>query len=133
MTRGEALPQEVATEKRITPKDILIIVSRYYDISSDDIKGPSRKDRTAWARHVCMKLTHDFTNWTLSDIVKFYNRRCHGTVSHAIEKVNGDLEVNDIKKSQYQEIEEQCKRLTETEQSTYSLPDTPIHETRALL
>ena len=76
-----------------TPDDIISETARYYQISVEDIKGPSRSKNIANARHVTAYLIRNLTNLSLPTIGDFLNRE-HATILASIRKIENDLPMN---------------------------------------
>jgi len=68
------------------------IVSDYYNISSNQMKGKSRKKEIALARQVAMYLSKELTGSSYKTIGLYFGGRDHSTVIHAVNTI--DKEVN---------------------------------------
>lgn len=69
-----------------TPDDIISEVSRYYQVSPEQIKGPSKQKNITTARHITAYLMRTMTDAVETDIGRFLNRD-HSTVHASITKV----------------------------------------------
>ena len=89
-------------KKYVTPDMIINAVSRYYDVSVDNMKSTKRNAGIANARSVAMYLMRDILDLTLENIGSYFGNRKHTTVINSINNVdeNKDLkkEAEDIKK-----------------------------------
>jgi chromosomal replication initiator protein len=89
-------------KKYVTPDMIINAVSRYYDVSVDNMKSTKRNSGIANARSVAMYLMRDILDLTLENIGSYFGNRKHTTVINSINNVdeNKDLkkEAEDIKK-----------------------------------
>jgi len=89
-------------KKYITPEMIINSVSRYYDISVDDMKSTKRNAEVAAARNVAMYLMRDILDYTHDKIGKYFGGRKHSTVINSISNVDDNPELKkeaeDIKK-----------------------------------
>lgn len=89
-------------KKYITPEMIINSVSRYYDISVDDMTSSKRNAEVATARNVAMYLMRDILDYTHDKIGKYFGGRKHSTVINSINNIdeNPDLKkaAEDIKK-----------------------------------
>ena len=89
-------------KKYITPEMIINSVSRYYDISVDDMTSTKRNAEVATARNVAMYLMRDILDYTHDKIGKYFGGRKHSTVINSINNIdeNPDLKkaAEDIKK-----------------------------------
>ena len=84
----------------ITPDTVVRYVCRYYGVEPDQIRGIQRSKNISEPRQVAMFLIRHLTTMSLLDIGNYF-RRDHGTVHHAIKKVeavraNKDSGMNDI-------------------------------------
>ena len=76
-----------------TPETILSEISRYYQVTEDDIKGVGRQKNIASARHITAYLIRNLTNLPLSGIGDFLNRD-HATVLSSIRKIEGQIKTD---------------------------------------
>lgn len=74
----------------ITPDIIIEETAKYFSISPDDIKGPSRMKLFVSARQISMYLIRTLTNFSLADIGEFY-RRDHSTVINALNQLEKNI------------------------------------------
>ncbi|MBP5262079.1 MAG: chromosomal replication initiator protein DnaA [Clostridiales bacterium] len=94
-------------KKYVTPEMIINSVSRYYDISVDDMKSTKRNADVAAARNVAMYLMRDILDYTHDKIGKYFGGRKHSTVINSISNID---ENSELKK----EAEEIKKRINES-------------------
>ncbi len=73
-----------------TPEVIINEVSRYFQVSVDDIKGQSRQKNIMTARHITAYLIRNLTNLSLPGIGTFLNRD-HATVLSSIRKIENQI------------------------------------------
>ena len=71
----------------LTPKEILDAVASFYNLTADDIRGPSRSRPIVRPRQIAMYLMRQETEASLSQIARLLGRRDHSTVIHACDKV----------------------------------------------
>ena len=76
----------------VSPESILKVVSRYYDVSPDQMLSQKRSRDIAFPRQVAMYLCRDLTGMSLPRIGQFFGGRDHTTVMHACEKISEELE-----------------------------------------
>ncbi len=93
-------------KKYVTPEMIMNSVSRYYDISVENMQSTKRNADVAIARSIAMYLMRDILDLTLDKIGKYFGNRKHTTVINSINNVE---ENPDLKK----EAEEIKKRINE--------------------
>ena len=71
-------------------EEILQTVIEYFNLSSKQVKGKSRKKELVKARWIAMYLIREETNMKLEAIGELFNRD-HTTVIHALQSVNDVL------------------------------------------
>lgn len=81
-------------EKVKLPK-ILKEVSKAFNVTVKDIKGPRRTKELALARQVAMYILREEFNYKLEQIANFLNRKDHTTVLHAIDKIRSKMMIQD--------------------------------------
>lgn len=72
----------------IAPAEILSTVARYYGVTVDDLRGTSRTQQLALARHIAMYLCRELTDLSLPKIASIFGNRDHSTVLYANKKIN---------------------------------------------
>jgi len=83
-------------KKSATPKDIIHEVSRFYDVTLDDIVGKSREKRLAHPRQIIMYLLRTELKMSYPAIGDELGGRDHTTAMHAHTKISTDID-NDPK------------------------------------
>ena len=73
---------------------IINIVSQYFKLTPDDLKGKKRSKDIANARMIAMYLCRILTDETYPRIGLEFGGRDHSTVIHAYEKINEDINNN---------------------------------------
>ena len=76
-----------------TPDVIISEVSRYFQVSVEDIKGQSRQKNIMTARHITAYLIRNLTNLSLPGIGTFLNRD-HATVLSSIRKIENQIKTD---------------------------------------
>lgn len=71
----------------IAPSEIISTVARYYGVTVDDLRGSSRAQQFATARHVAMYLCRELTDLSLPKIASIFGNRDHSTVLYANKKI----------------------------------------------
>lgn len=71
------------------------MVSEYYGVSIDDMVGRKRDRGIVLARHVSIWLLRKYTNNSLKQIARVFNRD-HTSAIHAIENINVLMEVDSV-------------------------------------
>ena len=72
---------------------IINIVSQYFKLTPDDLKGKKRSKDIANARMIAMYLCRILTDETYPRIGLEFGGRDHSTVIHAYEKINEDINI----------------------------------------
>ena len=76
----------------INHNTIIKIVSRYYDISPDQMLTQKRSRDISFPRQVAMYLCRDLTGMSLPKIGQVFGGRDHTTVMHAYDKISGEMD-----------------------------------------
>jgi len=82
-------------KKKITPDTIITEVSRYFNVSENDIKGSKRSNKVAFPRQIAMYLIKEMTNCTLKQIGEIMGGKDHTTVIYGINKIEESLKENE--------------------------------------
>ena len=105
---SESLPHLRAEPKRITVKDVLEAVCRFYEVSRNDLTGKSRKQQIAYARHISMYLSKTLTGASLKMIGAELGGRDHSTVIHGCKKVEKQVKNDHLVELQLDEL---CEKI----------------------
>ncbi len=76
------------TTTEITPKIIIDVVSRYFNISVDDIMSGKRNKEIAMPRQIAMYFCRILTDYSFPEIGAFFNGKNHTTIMHGYNKIN---------------------------------------------
>ena len=99
-----------ASEKRrVSCDDVIRAASDYFNVRSEDLKGPRRSRDIAVPRQLAMFLCREMVGVSLEMIGRAFNRD-HTTVMHACQKVTADLKTDP---QTAQAADDLKKRLTE--------------------
>lgn len=71
-----------------SPKKILAIIQKNYQLPTASFLGSSRKKNCLLPRQIAMYLLRDIGGLSLSAIGRLFDNRDHSTVIHSIEKIN---------------------------------------------
>ena len=86
----------VNTQKNsLVPKNIIKIVSEYFDISIEDVVGPCRKKNLTEPRQIIMFIMRDELKLSYPVIGQEVGGRDHTTVIHACDKIIRNLKTDD--------------------------------------
>jgi chromosomal replication initiator protein len=79
----------------LKPETILSVVSEFYGLAVEDVRGAKRLRPLVHARHVAMYLIRDLlTNYSYPMIARIFDGRNHTTVISGVEKIKEQLTVN---------------------------------------
>lgn len=81
--------------RQVTASQIIDAVSKFYDVSIDDLKGPKRQKEIVKPRQMIMYLLREEANLSYPKIGQELGGRDHTTVIYAVEKISGQSEVSD--------------------------------------
>lgn len=97
----QALADIIAPDEKkiITPEYVLSVVGEHFDVSVKDLEGNKRNSKIVMPRQIAMYLIRELTDAPLKMIGKMLGNRDHTTVMHGIEKIENELEVNEILKN----------------------------------
>lgn len=92
-----------AMQKSTTPQSIIEAVCQFYEISTDNISGPSREKRFSTPRQIIMHLMRKELGMSYPAIGNELGGRDHTTAMHADNKISNKIE-NDLKLRQEIEL-----------------------------
>lgn len=78
----------------INPGSIMKVVSRYYDVTPDQLTSQKRSRDIVFPRQVAMYLSRELTGLSLPRIGQAFGGRDHTTVMHACEKITEEMDRN---------------------------------------
>lgn len=90
---NEVLNDVIGTAPNLDGKAIQVFISSQFDVSAEELQSRTRKRSISFPRQVGMYLTRKYTDSSLADIGKLYNRD-HSTVLHAIDAVTREMAGN---------------------------------------
>lgn len=79
------------TNSAITPASIIDQVSRYFNISIEDIKSEKRRSDIVFSRQMAMYIIRETTNLSLPEIGKEMGGKNHTTVLYSIRKLEDSM------------------------------------------
>lgn len=85
---------------------IQMVVSDYFHIKVDDLKGKKRSKAIAFPRQIAIFLCRTMTNESFPRIGGYFGGRDHSTIIHSYDKINEDLKKNDQVKDIIKDIKE---------------------------
>ena len=75
-------------DNEVQPSDIISRTAEYFDLSVDDLYGPTRAQQIATARQIAMYLCRELTPLSLPKIGQLFGGRDHTTVMYAHKKIS---------------------------------------------
>ncbi len=90
MALAKKIMEDVIRENstaNITPESVIDHVSRYLNITIEDIKGERKKNEYVFARQMAMYIIREMTNLSLPEIGKEFSGKNHTTVLYSIRKM----------------------------------------------
>ena len=100
------------TAKQITLETIEKAVCSYYSITSNDLKGKSKKKEIASGRQIAMYLAKNLTESSLKTIGLHFGGRDHSTVIHAVNTITKKISIDDIERKGIEEIKKRIEILS---------------------
>ena len=90
----------------VSPKELIRVVSEYFDVGIDDMVGKSREKRIAFPRQIIMYLLRKEMKNSYPSIGAELGGRDHTTAIHAYEKIRKAVEIDNKLKADIQYIKE---------------------------
>ncbi len=97
------LPKEEKEEAKLTAAHIKEEVAKKYQVTVNQLEGPSRKKEIAFARHVAIYLIRELTDNSYPSIGKKFGQRDHSTAMHSYRKIK-QLEETPLWKGEIKEL-----------------------------
>jgi len=92
--------------KSISPKIIIEIVAKFYDIEISDLTGKSRKKELVTPRQIAMFLMRQEINTSFPTIGHEFGGRDHTTAIHACNKVSYEIKSDQRKKQEIESLKQ---------------------------
>lgn len=94
---GNILSEIIESNKKtgVQNKDVIDIISEFYEVTKEELMGKGRKKEIALARQIAMYLCRTELNMSYPGIGKYFGGRDHTTALHAYEKINKNLNIDD--------------------------------------
>ena len=84
----------ISSNSKITPRHIISICAKYFNIKTGDMCGSSRKKDLVNARHIAAYLLLTEAGLPLEEVGRLLGGRDHTSIMHARDKVHTDLSTN---------------------------------------
>ncbi len=95
--------------RSMSPRDIIDVVAKFYNISSKDLIGGGRKKELVWPRQIAIYLIREELGSSYPNIGNELGGRDHTTAMHAYNKISH--EVKDLKNEKIKQELESIKQL----------------------
>ncbi|WP_395727869.1 chromosomal replication initiator protein DnaA [Nakamurella sp.] len=89
---------------------IMAVTAEYFDVTLDELCGPTKTKHIAMARQIAMYLCRELTDLTLPKIGATFGGRDHTTVMHATKKIRTELAE---RRQTYDHVQELTARIRE--------------------
>ena len=103
---------EQRKQKKITAELIMQTVCDYYNVTTGELIGPTRKREITIPRQIAIYLTREMTGMSLPQIGSVFGGRDHTTVMHSCKIVEATMEKNSATK----EVVAEVKRMVRNAQ-----------------
>ena len=91
----KAIDDIVASQQKIISSAyIQDVVSKYFNIDSQDLKGSKRSNDVTFPRQIAMYLCRNVAQMSMPQIGKDFGNRDHSTVMHACNKIEKEIKTN---------------------------------------
>lgn len=102
----EILRDKIKSEvpKNITIPDIQRVVSKYFNITVNDMKSERRLENISYARQIAMYLSKEHTNHSLTEIGNLFGNKAHTTVMRSADKVSNLIKNRKKTKKEIEDI-----------------------------
>lgn len=97
-------PTTNGAAKVVTPSEVVQIISGYYGVGVQQLKGERRTKMVAWPRQILMYILRNELRLPLEEVGRLLGGRDHTTVMHGSDKVRVELETNDKFKTEFSQI-----------------------------
>lgn len=96
----------VSKKKHLSANEIIQTVAHFYNLTNDDLRGPSRKKEFVKPRQIAMYLIRKEIDGSFPSIGTAFGNRDHTTVMYACDKVSNDLQEQESLKQEVNMIVE---------------------------
>lgn len=85
----------------VSPQQIISTVAQHYQLSEEDLMGPSRRRVVSLPRQLCMYLIREEIGTSLPQIGELLGGRDHTTILHGCEKIGSQIELDEQLRSDW--------------------------------
>jgi len=111
-TATTLLGSATATQARVRQMSAKVVIDRtaeYFDLSPDDLTGPRRDKDIVVPRQISMYLLRHDLGLSFPKIAQALGGRDHTTAMHSVTKIDGQIERDELLRSNVQAIREQLQ------------------------
>ncbi|HJZ23043.1 MAG TPA: chromosomal replication initiator protein DnaA [Candidatus Babeliales bacterium] len=98
-------------QSTIDPEKIAKKVCAFYSYSLSEVRSSKRNQDLAYVRHVAMYVMKRLTKHSLQEIGRFWGRKDHSTVLHAVGKIESQRQHDTVLGQQLERLEHEIARL----------------------
>ncbi|QBL12148.1 chromosomal replication initiator protein DnaA [Campylobacter helveticus] len=91
-------------KENITIEDILSIVSKEFNLKTNDIKSTKRTQNIVLARRIIIFLARELTSLSMPQLAVYFEMKDHTAISHNIKKINELIKEDQHLKSKIEEL-----------------------------
>jgi chromosomal replication initiator protein len=99
---GKPITMEIAQQRlknifyaprqaNLSMDNIIRVVSEYFSLTPNDLKGKKRSQNIVFARQLAMYVAREMTDYSTTEVGQDFGGKDHTTVMHAIDKIKGKL------------------------------------------
>lgn len=100
----DALRHLESNATEVTPKIIIDVISRYYNVSVDDILSGKRNKEIAYPRQIAMYFCRLLTDYSYPELGDFFNGKNHTTIMHGYNKICDEASMDAELRSTLEEL-----------------------------
>ncbi|MBQ7275809.1 MAG: chromosomal replication initiator protein DnaA [Bacilli bacterium] len=93
---GMLQPRKQSESKEVEDKihSLIDIVTKYFQISEEDLLSQNRKPNLVYARNICYYVLRGELNLSLTKIGEFFNKKDHTSISYGVNKIKEQIQTN---------------------------------------
>jgi chromosomal replication initiator protein len=92
--------------------NIIRVVSEYFSLTPNDLKGKKRTQNIAFARQLAMYIGRELTDYSTTELGQDFGGRDHTTVMHSIERIKGKLLTDPTLESTIESLKRSVKEFS---------------------
>ena len=100
----DALRHLDSNTQEVTPKIIIDVISRYYNVSVDDILSGKRNKEIVFPRQVAMYFCRILTDYSYPEIAEVFKGKNHTTIMHGVNKITDTASIDSELRSTLEEL-----------------------------